>query len=95
MNTLLHFLLCQSYRSLSNVSLGNPHIPFPGLIKKSYHGWLIILTSFEGPLFSLALGPPNAKSTTACTPSCISPEVKPPLGQHILCSDCCEKMYYV
>jgi len=28
MNTLWHFLLCQSCRSIRNVSLGGPHIPF-------------------------------------------------------------------
>jgi len=53
MNTVLHFLLCQPCRSISNVSLGSPHITFLGLIKSSYHGWLSMLTSFEGPLSAL------------------------------------------
>jgi len=34
-NTLFHFLLCQSCRSLRNVSLAGPHIPFRDLIKRS------------------------------------------------------------
>jgi len=58
MNTPLHFLLllCQSCRSLRNVFFGG-HIL--GLIKSAYHGWLSMLTSSEGPLFSLASGPPT------------------------------------
>jgi len=28
------------------------------LIKSAYHGWLSIMTSSEGPLFSLSSGPP-------------------------------------
>jgi len=27
-------------------------------------------------------------------PKCICPEISRPLDQRILCSDCCEKMYY-
>jgi len=27
--------------------------------------------------------------------SCMRPEVRLPLDQHILCSDCCKKIYYV
>ena len=52
MHTPLHFLLllCQSCRSLRNVSFGG-HIL--GLIKSAYHGWLSMMTSSEGPLFSL------------------------------------------
>jgi len=44
----LHFLLllCQSCRSLRNVSFGD-HIL--GLIKSAYHGWLSMMTSSEGP----------------------------------------------
>jgi len=46
-NALMHFLLRQSCLSLRNVSLG--------LIKTSYHvGYLSVMTSSEGPLFSLA-----------------------------------------
>ena len=65
MNTLLHFLilLCQSCRSLRNESLGGRIL---SLIKSSHHGWLSIMTSSEGPLFSLASGPPNPKPTTGC-----------------------------
>jgi len=79
MNTLLHFLLllCQSCCSLRNVSFGC-HIV--GLIKclsrlaeydvliaeSAYRGWLSMMTSSEGPLFSLASGPPNLKPTTDC-----------------------------
>jgi len=44
LNNLLHFLLSQSCRSLRNVSLVGPLIPFPGLVKKSYHGWLSLVT---------------------------------------------------
>ena len=56
MNTLLHFLLCQSCRSLRNVSLAGLHIPFLGLIKRSYHGdWVW----WSHPFFSLASGPPT------------------------------------
>ena len=29
------------------------------LIKSAYHGWLSMMTSSEGPLFSLASGPPT------------------------------------
>jgi len=64
MSTLLHFrLLCQSCHSLRNISLGGRIV---GLIKSNYHGWLSVMTSSEGPLFSLASGPPNLKPTTAC-----------------------------
>ena len=56
MNTLVHFLLYQSCRSLWNVSLGGPHIPFLGLIRWPYHGWLNIMTSPEGPPFQPRLG---------------------------------------
>jgi len=65
-NILLHFLLllCQSCRSLRNVSLGGRIL---GLIKSAYHGWPSMMTSSEGPLFSLASGPPNPKPTTAYT----------------------------
>jgi len=63
MNTLLHFLLllCQSCRSLKNVSLCGRTL---GLIKSAYHGWQNMITSSEGPPFSLASGPPNPKPTT-------------------------------
>jgi len=64
MNTLLHFLSCRSCRSLRNVSVGGPHVPFQGLIKRSYHDWLNVMTSSEGPLFSIASGSPKSKSTT-------------------------------
>jgi len=54
MNTPLHFLLlCQSCRSIRNVSFGG-HIL--GLMKSPYHGWLSMMTSPEGRLFSLASG---------------------------------------
>jgi len=53
-----------SYRSLRNVSLSLLHIPFLGLIKRSYHGWLIIVTSPEGSILQPCLGSPNFKSTT-------------------------------
>jgi len=62
MNTLLHFLLlCQSCRSLRNISLGG-HIL--GLIKSAYHGWLSMMTSSEGPPFYSCLGTPKPKPTT-------------------------------
>jgi len=60
----VHFLLSQSCRSLKNVSLVGPHIPFLGLIKRSYDGWLKMRASSEGPFFSLASSPPNPRSTT-------------------------------
>jgi len=65
MNTLLHFLLhlCQSCRSLRNVYFGGRILV--GLIKCAYHGWLDMMTSLKGPIFSLALGPPIPKPTTA------------------------------
>ena len=62
-NTLLHFLLCQSCRSFRSASFGGLHIPFLGLIKRSYHGWLSMMTSSEDPIFSLASGP-----STLCPP---------------------------
>jgi len=57
MNTLLYFLplLCQSCRSLRNVSFGGRILD---LIKSDYHGWLVMMTS-SAPLFSLASGTPN------------------------------------
>jgi len=39
--------------SLRNVSLGGPQIPFLGLIKRCYHGWLSVMTSSDVPLTSL------------------------------------------
>jgi len=70
-NTLLHFLLllCQSCRSLRNVALGY-HIL--GLTKSAHHGWLCMMTSPEGPLFSLASGLPKAKPTTGYHHQCIA-----------------------
>ena len=59
MNNLLHFLLlCQSCRSLRNagLSFGGRIL---GLMKSAYHGWLSMMTSSEGPLFSLVSGPPT------------------------------------
>jgi len=66
MNIPLHFLLllCQSCRSLRNVSFGS-HIL--GLIKSAYHGWLSMMTLSEGTLFSLASDFPNLKPTTGGT----------------------------
>jgi len=57
MNTPLHLrlLLCQSRRSLRNVSFGG-HIL--GLIKSAYHGWLNMMTSSEGPFLVLPRAPP-------------------------------------
>ena len=54
----LHFLLllCQSCRSLRNVSFGGDIL---GLIKSAYHGWLSMMTSSEGPLCSLASSNPT------------------------------------
>jgi len=57
------------YVSHAVVSGTNPssgtHIPFPGLTKRPYHGWLSIMTSTEGPFFSLA-SHLNPNSTTDC-----------------------------
>ena len=58
MNTLLHFLLLryQSCRSLRNVSFGGCIL---GLINSACHGWLSMMTSSHGPLFSLASALPT------------------------------------
>jgi len=40
-------------------------------------------------------GPRVHLSWPAYMPSCIHPEVRFPLDQRVLCSDCCKKMYYV
>jgi len=45
-------------------SLGDPHISFLDLIKRSYRGWLGMMASSEAPTFHPCLGPPNPKSTT-------------------------------
>jgi len=37
-------------------------------------------------------GPRVHLSGPACMPSCICPEVRLPLDQRVLCSDCCTKM---
>ena len=63
MNILLYFLLlCQSCRSLSNVSFGDRVL---GLIKCTYHGWLSMMTSSEGPLFVLPWAPPTLNPPSA------------------------------
>ena len=55
--TLLHSLLLRlSFHSLRNVSFCGLIL---GLIKSAYHGWLSMMTSSEGPFFSLASGPPT------------------------------------
>ena len=58
MTTSLHFLLllCQSCRSRRNVSFGD-HIL--GMIKSAYYGWMSMMTSSEGPLFSHVSVPPT------------------------------------
>jgi len=53
MNTALHFLLYQSCRSRRKVSLGLLHISFLGLMKRSYHSWLSMITSSKGPFSAL------------------------------------------
>jgi len=58
MKSLLHFLLCQSCRSLRNVSSGELHTLFLRLIKMFYPGWLSLMTSSKGPFFTLVSGPP-------------------------------------
>jgi len=40
-------------------------------------------------------GPHVRSSGHAYMPSCIRPEVKLPLNQRVLCSDCCKKIYSV
>jgi len=66
MNTLLRFLslLCQSCRTLRNKFLGGRIL---GLIKSSHHGWLSMMTSSEGPFFSLASGPPTLNPPLSST----------------------------
>jgi len=56
MNTLLYFLplLCQSCRSLRNVSFGGRILD---LIKSDYHGWLGMMTS-SAPFLVLPRVPP-------------------------------------
>jgi len=68
MKTLLHFFLlqCQSCCSLRKVFLCGR---ISGLIKSSYHNWLSMMTSSEGPLFSFASTRPIPKTTTGCSPS--------------------------
>jgi len=57
MNTPLHFLLlCQSCRSLRNVSYSGDVL---GSIKSVYRGWLIIMTSSEGSFSVLPWAPPT------------------------------------
>jgi len=62
MNTLLYFLLllCQSCRSVRKVFLGGLIL---GLIQSAHHGWLSMMMSSEGPVFSFASGSPNRKPT--------------------------------
>ena len=48
--------------------LGWPHLR----LDQRYHGWLNMMTSSEGPLFSLASGPPNPKPTTVTKRSVIT-----------------------
>jgi len=75
MNTHLHFLLCQSCCSLRNVSLGGPHIPFLGLIRRPCYSWLSMMTSSESPFFSLSTGSPTLSPPLALPyslPSCKS-----------------------
>jgi len=78
MNTLLHFLfvLCQSCRSLRNVSFGGRIL---GLMKSAFHGWLSMMTSSEDPLCSLASGPPTQ------THHCISHAHTPLNEKNTLC----------
>ena len=82
MNTILHFLLlCQSCRSLRNVSFDG-HI-----LKSAYYGWLSTMTSSKFPLFSLASGPPKPKPTTGYKTSealCVNFSLAPiPLMQNM------------
>jgi len=65
MNTPLHFLL-------RNVSFGGRIL---GLIKSAYHGMLSMMTSSEGPFFSIASGPPNLKPTTVHTPRQVGSQI--------------------
>ena len=51
--------------------------------------------STRGPLATMPVGPRVHLSGPACMVSCICPEVRLPLDQHVLCSDCCKKMYHV
>ena len=46
------FVMSKSCRSLRNVFLGGPRIPFPGLIKRSHHGWLRMMKSHQRSPFS-------------------------------------------
>jgi len=63
MNALLHFLLCQSCYSLSQERVyGWAHIPFLGLIKKSYHGWLSVMMSPKASASQSCLGLRKPKS---------------------------------
>jgi len=56
-STPLHFLLCQSCCSLRNVSVVGQHMPFLGLITRSYHGWLSMMASLEPPFSALPRAP--------------------------------------
>jgi len=59
MNPFVRFLLSQSCCNQESI-LGWPAYPLPGLDKRSYHGWLSMVTLSEAPS-SVA---PNPKSTT-------------------------------
>ena len=68
MNTPLHFLLlCQSCRSLRNVSFGGCIL---GLIKSAYHGWLSMMTLSEGPFLVLPRAPPTSNPPLAAVHFC-------------------------
>jgi len=46
--------------------LGDPHIPFLGLIKRSYHDWLSIRWRCQRPPFQPWPRPPMPTFTTVC-----------------------------
>jgi len=59
MHSLLLFLLCQSCRSLRNISLHGQHVPFLDLIRRPFHSWLSMMGLSADPFFSLALSLPT------------------------------------
>jgi len=62
--------------------------------KRDYHGWLIMMTSSEGPLFSLASGPPTL-NPPLCVPGRFFTKRYYSLAQlnHLVMSDVLEQTH--
>jgi len=77
--------------------------PLPWLDQKVLPRLAKYYDIIRSPFFSFVLAPLTqvhlviafitwSVELEACIPSCIRPEVRIPLDQRILCSDCCKKM---